>query len=134
MTTILDTIRDFVFSRRDEAPTLAQETPPPVIEPETVGAAAGMSAPLAAPPLYPLYDTIDVEAILDEEAGAQNLNWRESVTDLLKLCGIPASEGNKHALAEELGCGSHAGDPKVIHALMRELRDEGGQVPEDLRE
>jgi len=132
--TILDSIRDFVFSRRDEAPTLEQETPPPVIEPEAVGAAEGMSAPLAAPPLIPLYDTIDVEAILDEESAAQGLNWRESVTDLLKTCGITASEGNRHALAEELGCGANAGDTKVIHALMRGLRDEGGQVPEELPE
>lgn len=133
--TVFEAIEDFIFSRRDEAPTLDQETPPPVIAPAALEPAGSMSSPLGAPPLVPVMDRVDVEAVLDyaNAMEGQNLNWRTSIDDLLTLCGVDPSEDNREALATELGMAKNASDATLLRATMHELEERGGDVPADFK-
>ncbi len=49
--------------------------------------------------------SVDVTAILDKLADdhAEDLDWRKSIVDLMKLVGIEASLPNRRELAAELG-------------------------------
>ena len=68
--------------------------------------------------------------------GADELNWRSSIVDLLKLLGIDSSYDNRKALALELGDTSYSGsaeDNIGLHkAVMKELAANGGKVPADM--
>lgn len=129
---IYSDIEHVIFGDRYDAPTLEQETPPPVIAPSVLEPAAGMSSPLESPPLVPLYGEVDVEAILDMRADghAETLDWRHSVADLLKTCDLAATAANRHALAVDLGCDTDADDATVLSALMQRLNDDGAEAPE----
>lgn len=133
--TVFEAIEDFIFSHRDEAPTLGQETPPPVIAPTALEPAGSMSAPLGAPPLVPLMDRVDVEAILDyaNAMEGRDLNWRQSVDDLLTLCGIDPSSETREALAAELGMAGNASDATLLRATMHQLDERGGDIPADFK-
>lgn len=80
--------------------------------------------------------TVDVEAELERKAAGQNLNWRTSIVDLMKLLGIDSSYENRKELAQELGRTDYSGtaeDNIWLHkATMRELAKNGGKVPADM--
>ena len=93
--------------------------------------AAATTAAAAAP--------VDVDATLAAEAAkaGQDLNWRTSIVDLMKLLGIDSSLANRKELAQELGyTGELDGSAEMniwLHkAVMRELAANGGKVPADL--
>lgn len=105
---------------------------------------AAKSAPSAATPAgtQPAPGTaqtnqsVDVEAVLSQmdERNGQNLNWRTSIVDLMKLLGIDSSLDNRKELAQELGYtdaldGSAAMNIWLHKATMRELEKNGGRVP-----
>lgn len=81
-------------------------------------------------------DEVDVEAQLGAMQGADKLNWRTSIVDLMKLLGIDSSYGNRKELAAEMGRTDYAGsaeDNIWLHkATMRELAKNGGKVPADM--
>ncbi len=133
--TVLEAIEDFIFSHRDEAPTLDQETPPPVMEPAALEPAGSMTTPLGAPPLVPLMERVDVEAVLDYAAAMEGreLNWRQSLDDLLTLCGVEPTQETRESLARELGMAENASDATLLRATMRELEDRGGDIPADFK-
>ena len=76
---------------------------------------------------------IDVENSLDSMPGADRLNWRTSIVDLMKLIGVDSSYENRKALAQELGRENYEGsaeDNIWLHKrTMRELSANGGRVP-----
>ena len=76
---------------------------------------------------------IDVENSLDSMPGADRLNWRTSIVDLMKLIGVDSSYENRKALAQELGREDYDGtaeDNVWLHKrTMRELSANGGRVP-----
>lgn len=81
-------------------------------------------------------ETVDVETVLQQmdAQNGQNLNWRSSIVDLMKLLGIDSSLSNRKELAEELGyTGARDGSAEMniwLHkATMRELAKNGGRVP-----
>ena len=108
------------------------------------GKPAEAATPPADAPAIPMTDTapapaaapVDVAASLGAMAGADNLNWRTSVVDLMKLVGIDASYENRKALAQELGNADYAGSAEDNIALqkqvMKALADNGGMVPAEL--
>ncbi len=132
---IYSDIEHVIFGERDKAPTLDQETPPPVIHPAALEPAAGMASPLESPPLVPLFDVIDVEAILDHRAAglAGQFDWRHRVADLLKVCGLPATAATRKALGDELQCEADVDDAVLLSALMRRLENDGATVPADMK-
>ena len=76
---------------------------------------------------------VDVEARLDAMEGADKLNWRTSIVDLMKLIGVDSSYANRKELATELGREDYSGtaeDNIWLHQrTMRELAANGGKVP-----
>lgn len=85
-------------------------------------------------------EPVNIADKLDAMAHATNqeLDWRHSIVDLMKLLGLDSSLEHRQQLAAELG---FPGDKQNIVAMnvwlhrevMRRLADNGGVVPSDLR-
>ena len=115
---IFSKIRDKIFGRK--------ATPPPT-----------RSAPPAATPAPPqVLDEVDVEAILTAMAAesSQQLNWRTSIVDLMKLLDMESSLAERRELATELGYTGDQGDTATMNIwlhkqVMKKLAENGGKVP-----
>lgn len=95
---------------------------------------AGQQAP-AAPT-----QTVDVEAVLTQMASTHGGggNWRTSIVDLLKLLDLDSSLDARKQLANELnvhiGADGSAEENIALHkAVMRKLAENGGKVPDDMK-
>ena len=114
---IFSSIKDAIFGKKKDD----QKVPPPATVP---GEAAVKPAP------KPI---VDIENSLDSMPGADRLNWRTSIVDLMKLIGVDSSFENRKALAQELGRENYTGtadDNVWLHKrTMRELSANGGRVP-----
>ena len=81
---------------------------------------------------------VDVENHLDSMAGADRLNWRTSIVDLMKLLGIDSDYEARKALATEMGRADYSGSAEdniwLHRRVMGELAANGGKVPADLRD
>ena len=80
-----------------------------------------------------------MEDRISKMAGAEKFNWRTSIVDLMKLLGIDSSLANRKELAQELGyTGELDGSAEMniwLHkAVMRKLAENGGKVPDDLKD
>lgn len=133
---IFGKIRDAIFGTAHAKPA-----PSPTVDTtQAPGQAPGRPAPTAdgggsargggggpAPPL------IDVENHMDSLPGADRLNWRTSIVDLMKLLGIDSDYDARKALAQELGRADYSGtaeDNVWLHRqVMGELARNGGRVP-----
>ncbi|TCD02270.1 DUF3597 domain-containing protein [Erythrobacteraceae bacterium CFH 75059] len=107
--------------------------------PQAAGGAAaqGQTAWAQAPVTQPSpASQVDVEQRLDSMPGADKLNWRTSIVDLMKLLGIDSSYENRKELAQELGRSNYSGsaeDNLWLHKrTMQELAANGGKVPAQL--
>jgi hypothetical protein len=120
---IFSKIKNAIFGHKEEAAAPAAAAP--AIPMDTAPA-----QPAPAPP--PLAE-VDIEANLAAMTGADKLNWRSSIVDLMKLLGIDSSYANRKALAEELGNTSYEGsaeDNIALHkTVMKALAANGGKVP-----
>ena len=100
---IFGKIKDAIFGKKAEA----AEPAAPSASASAIGAAVGAatSAMAAAAETPAAISEVDVEAILSGEAAkaGQDLNWRTSIVDLMKLLGIDSSLANRKELATELG-------------------------------
>jgi hypothetical protein len=104
--------------------------------------AAPQAAPRpAAPPAQAPMEEVDVEAILSAKAAhqGQQLNWRTSIVDLLKLLDIDSSLQARKELAQELDYKGDTGDSASMNIwlhrqVMNRLAANGGKVPADLRD
>ena len=120
----------------------AQPTPAPAPLPATEAAPApapvAVSAPapaVAAPP--PSIPVSDVAAILDGKLGADKLNWRTSIVDLMKLLGLDSSLAARKELAKELLYDGDMKDSATMNIwlhkqVMSRLAAYGGSVPPEL--
>jgi hypothetical protein len=134
---IFGKIKDAIFGKKAEAAEPAAPSASATAIGAAVGAATSAMATAAETPA-PISE-VDVEAILSAEAAkaGQDLNWRTSIVDLMKLLGIDSSLANRKELATELGyTGELDGSAEMniwLHkAVMRELAANGGKVPADL--
>jgi hypothetical protein len=83
---------------------------------------------------------VEVEAVLTQmQVGSgQQLNWRTSIVDLLKLLGVDSSLDARKELAAELHYTGNAEDSAAMNVwlhreVMQKLAQNGGKVPEDLK-
>ena len=88
--------------------------------------------PLEAP--HPEPHAIEIENHLDSIPGADHLNWRTSIVDLMTLIGVDASPEAREALAEALGDRGprvHSQDmDNWLHTrVLAALEGQGGAVP-----
>ena len=122
---IFSRIKDAIFGHKANA----QEAP------------AADAAATATPIESIAIDSVDVANNLNSIAATkgQELNWRNSIVDLMKLLDIDSSLENRKELAQELGyTGELNGSAEMniwLHkAVMNELAANGGTVPADLRD
>ncbi|MBS4846725.1 MAG: DUF3597 domain-containing protein [Burkholderiales bacterium] len=114
------------------APT-SDAAPAPSQEPAVVEAAAVTETP---------NQEVDVVAVCEALAAKnpEKLNWKSSIVDLLKLLGLDSSLAHRKALAEELNCpkdligGDYSQMNVWLHKeVMKQLAENGGKVPDDLK-
>ena len=124
-------IKDAIFGKKAEAATPAKTAPAPSA---TTGA-----APAAAPAAPQAISEVDVEAILNGLAAKsdQQLNWRSSIVDLMKLLNLDSSLAERKGLAQELGYTGDTGDSATMNVwlhkqVIQKLKDNGGKVPAGL--
>jgi 3-oxoacyl-ACP reductase-like protein len=125
-----------------EAQAKAQAQNAPAAPTATTGAAApaAPAAPTAAPAPAAM-DQVDVEAILNSklQASGQQLNWRTSIVDLLKLLDLDSSLQSRKELAAELHYTGDTSDSASMNIwlhrqVMNKLAANGGKVPADLKD
>jgi hypothetical protein len=103
---------------------------------------ASATAPSAAPgptAANPISRT-DVEAILQKLAAdaREDLDWRKSIVDLMKLLKLDSGLGARKQLAQELGYtstldGSAEMNIWLHKQVMTKLAESGGKVPDSLK-
>lgn len=118
---IFSKIKDAIFGKEAKA----NEAPV-----KTKAGDSRAAAPVTQSQTKPI---IDVENSLDSMPGADRLNWRTSIVDLMKLIGVDSSYENRKALAQELGRENYEGNAEdniwLHKRTMRELSANGGKVP-----
>ena len=82
-------IKDAIFGSEAQA----QEAPPATSTPGSGGFSRADTKGEAI-------SEVDVEAKLDSMPGADKLNWRTSIVDLMKLVGLDPSYANRKELAQ----------------------------------
>jgi hypothetical protein len=85
-------------------------------------------------PERPAPHAIAIENHLDSMPGADHLNWRTSIVDLMDLIGVDSSEEARGLLAEELGYEGSPDDAVArdnwLHTrVLDQLAAHGGIVP-----
>jgi 3-oxoacyl-ACP reductase-like protein len=127
---------------RDAAPAAA-----PVAEPVVVAASAASATPSATPaaaPAAPASPTsaepVDVAEVLTALAAksGQKLDWKKSIVDLMKLLDLDSSLASRKELAAELHYTGDTADSATMNiwlhkAVMQKLAENGGKVPDDLK-
>lgn len=95
------------------------------------GAAAAGAAPMAS---------VDVTAIMDKLADEsdEDLDWKKSIVDLMKLLKLDSGLGARKELATELGYTGNMSDSASMNIwlhkqVMTQLAANGGKVPDSLK-
>jgi hypothetical protein len=116
-------------------------TSPAAATPASPPAAPASPDPMPAAPSPPrAVALVDVVAQLEQRAAAnpQQLNWRTSIVDLLKLLDIDSSLAARKELATELGCPAELmADSAQMNTwlhktVLAHIAANGGNVPQDL--
>jgi hypothetical protein len=110
----------------------------------TSTSAATPGKPAAAPgapgaPSGTAMSTVDVSEVMDNLADEsdEDLDWRKSIVDLMKLLKLDSSLGARKQLATEFGYTGNMGDSASMNIwlhkqVMIKLAENGGKVPADL--
>lgn len=136
---IFGKIKDAIFGKKKDTPNVQIS-----VDGKTVSKdgnlqstpAGGMPSPTATTTNGGVMSDVDVEHQLGTMSGADGLNWRSSIVDLMKLVGIDPSYENRKELAHELGDTDYSGKAEeniALHkAVMRGLQKNGGKVPANM--
>ena len=107
--------------------------------PAAPASAAAPPSASAAPSASPS-SSVDIAAIMDDLAGkaSQQLNWRTSIVDLMKLINLDSSLTARKELAQELHYTGDMNDSASMNIwlhkqVMIKLAENGGKVPDELR-
>jgi hypothetical protein len=97
------------------------------------------SAPTGTSPPPAAAGQVDVAEVLDdlEDESDEDLDWRHSIVDLMKLLKLDSSLTARKKLATELGYTGNMGDSASMNIwlhkqVMTKLAENGGKVPADL--
>jgi len=138
---VFSAIKDAIFGHKaapPAAPTQAGAMRPAANTPPAAGATP--STGISASPANAKWEReVDVEMVLESMASKnpQQLNWRSSIVDLMKLLDIDSSLANRKSLARELGYTGSTDDSASMNVwlhkrVMEELQKNGGKVPASL--
>ena len=136
---IFSKIKDAIFGRKAQAQPRQAPTPAPG---QAQGQAQGQAMPqMNQPASADSQVDVDVDAILAQAAAekGQELNYKTSIVDLMKLLDLDSSLANRQELATELGyTGDKDGSAEMniwLHkAVMKKLEENGGKVSAELRD
>jgi len=113
----------------------------PATAPSTAGAQPA-AAPAAAPPKAapaPPAKIVDVAVILDGLAAknSEDLDWKKSIVDLMKLVGMDSSFKARKQLAQELNYTGDTNDSASMNVWLHKqvlvkIAENGGKVPQEL--
>ena len=88
----------------------------------------------------PTMEQVDVAAVLTKlaEENPEELDWRRSIVDLMKLLNLDSNLAARKQLAQELRYTGNLNDSASMNVwlhkqVMRKLAENGGKVPADLR-
>jgi Domain of unknown function (DUF3597) len=114
--------------------------PPPVQQAPQAQAQQPQQAPSTQNTGAAPNQQVDVEEILTtmQKQSGQQLNWRTSIVDLLKLLNLDSSLQARKALAAELHYTGDTNDSATMNIwlhkqVMTKLAQNGGKVPADLQ-
>jgi hypothetical protein len=135
---VFGSIVSAIFGSKHATDVTAAAGPPSAPASATgTSASSGTSAGSAA--AKPI-SRADVETILQKLAAEQreNLDWRKSIVDLMKLLKLDSGLGARKQLAQELGyTGTPDGSAEMnvwLHKqVMTKLAESGGKVPDSLK-
>jgi hypothetical protein len=139
---IFGKIKDAIFGRKAQAQP-APQSPQASPQVAPAGQAQGQAMPqMNSPSPAPAQHVdVDVDAILAQAAAekGEQLNYKTSIVDLMKLLDLDSSLDNRKELATELGyTGDKDGSAEMniwLHkAVMRKLEENGGKVSAELRD
>ena len=127
---MLGTIMSKVLGKSPAAsPAGAAESaaPPPATTAAPAASSQGASA-------------VDVAAVLEglKDKASQELNWKTSIVDLMKLLSVDSSLTARKELAKELHYDGDMSDSATMNIwlhqqIMRKLAENGGKLPDDMK-
>ena len=140
---IFGTILGKVFGGHQSAaaPSTSPQTGGGAATPPSDGGSSSASTATASSTLSPTAASapVDVAAILDgmENNSGQELDWRKSIVDLMKLLGLDSSLTARKTLAGELHYTGDTDDSASMNVwlhkeVMTKFKENGGKVPADL--
>jgi hypothetical protein len=132
------------IGKKDEAPASSKPASSPS-KPSTatferkssVGSASGRDFKPSSSKDMPMVDVVSKMADL-AKANPEELNWKTSIVDLLKLLGIDSSREARNELAKELGATGKTMEDSArmntwLHkTVLKKIADNGGNVPKEL--
>lgn len=131
---IFSSIKDAIFGRKAKAAPAQNQTQPRQ-QPQAMPQMKPATQPAAAPV------DVDVDEVLADLASekGQELNYKTSIVDLMKLLDLDPSLTNRKELADELGySGAKDGSAEMniwLHkAVMKKLEENGGKVSAELKD
>ena len=136
---IFGNIMSAIFGHSSSAAAAAAAPGPAAAQPASPAAPSAPASAPAAPAASPS-SPVDVAAIMDNLAGraSQQLNWRTSIVDLMKLINLDSSLAARKELAQELHYTGDMNDSASMNIwlhkqVMIKLAENGGKVPDELR-
>jgi hypothetical protein len=125
-------------SQQRAAPAPQAPQAQPQVQPQSQQQPQSAPATSATPAAMP---QVDVEEILNnmQKQSGQQLNWRTSIVDLLKLLNLDSSLQARKELAAELHYTGDTNDSASMNIwlhrqVMNKLAANGGKVPADLKD
>ena len=129
---IFGSIRDAIFGGPAEAAPITEAKPTETAPNPVSGKVTGSPS---APP------NVDIAAMLDglKKENPEDLDWRRSIVDLMKLLKLDSSLKARKGLATELGYDGNMSDSAKMNIwlhkqVMIKLAEHGGIVPEELKQ
>jgi 3-oxoacyl-ACP reductase-like protein len=138
---VFGTIVSKILGRTPTSPAATVQAAPSAQAGTTTAAAAPAATP--APPSAastPPGPPVDVAAVLDalNDNTTQELDWKRSIVDLMKLLSLDSSLAARKELAKELHYGGDTGDSATMNVwlhkqIMVNLAANGGKLPDELK-
>ena len=132
------TIMSKILGKTPASPAAAAPAAPSAKTSGTTSAAPSVQASTA--PLTPSGPAVDVAAVLDglKEKATQELDWRRSIVDLMKLLSLDSSLAARKGLAKELHYEGDTNDSASMNIwlhkqVMLNLAANGGKLPDELK-
>jgi hypothetical protein len=130
---IFGSIMSKIFGTNEAAAASTAAQPADASAAGTVPATGNAAAGSAGSP-------VDVEAVLTdlESRNSQQLNWRTSIVDLMKLLNLDSSLQARQELARELHYTGDMNDSASMNVwlhkqVMLKLEQNGGMIPDELK-